>query len=220
MYAFAVYTLKATNRRSDFLAALAEHAAVLLSEKLRKPRAPLVLEAKDGTLIEGVEWVSPDAAKQAHENPRVQAIWERLGQFAVFRALADVSDFKTPFAHTTVVDLPTAEPQLVDSMIAATDFERLKIFYRDALGLTTVTDTASFATYATSLSGQALCITNGPSLKKAGLSFVTRTLGDAARRFQEAGGTIESSWEFGLMKGVNGRDPEGNEVMLFELVKG
>jgi len=54
-----------------------EHHAVLKGQGLVTDRASIMMEAKDGTIIEVFEWRSQEAIQIAHSNPAVMAMWEK-----------------------------------------------------------------------------------------------------------------------------------------------
>ncbi|MGH9330054.1 MAG: putative quinol monooxygenase [Vicinamibacterales bacterium] len=54
-----------------------EHVEILRTEGLATDRAALVMEAKDGTVVEVFEWTSKEAINSAHTNPRVLELWTR-----------------------------------------------------------------------------------------------------------------------------------------------
>jgi quinol monooxygenase YgiN len=53
----------------------------LRQEGLVTDRVPVIMRAKDGTIIEVSEWKSQQAIEEAHQNPRVLALWDKV--FAV-----------------------------------------------------------------------------------------------------------------------------------------
>ena len=53
----------------------------LRQERLVSDRAPTIIRARDGTIIEVSEWKSREAIDAAHKNPKVLAMWEKF--FAV-----------------------------------------------------------------------------------------------------------------------------------------
>lgn len=53
----------------------------LQQEGLVSDRAPTIMRARDGTIIEVSEWKSREAIDAAHKNPNVLAMWEKF--FAV-----------------------------------------------------------------------------------------------------------------------------------------
>lgn len=54
---------------------LKDHVEALRKEGLASDRAPVLLAASDGTLIEIFGWKSKEAIEQAHSNPIVQELW-------------------------------------------------------------------------------------------------------------------------------------------------
>lgn len=61
----------------------------LRQEDLVTDRAPTIMRAKDGTIIEVSEWKSKEAIEAAHKNANVWALWEK------FFALCDCVPLKT-----------------------------------------------------------------------------------------------------------------------------
>ena len=87
--------------KGDELAALIEkHVPVLRAEGLATEREPIVVRSQsDGTFIEIFEWDTADAARAAHENPAVQAIWGAMEQIADFLTLGELEEAGVRFAH-------------------------------------------------------------------------------------------------------------------------
>jgi hypothetical protein len=61
----------------------------LSKEGLVTDREPIIMRAKDGSIIEVSEWKSRAAIDAAHKNPNVLAMWER------FFALCDCVPLRT-----------------------------------------------------------------------------------------------------------------------------
>ena len=61
----------------------------LRKEGLATDRVPIMVRAKDGTIIEVSEWKSQHAIEEAHKNPRVLAMWDK------FFAVCDCVPLKT-----------------------------------------------------------------------------------------------------------------------------
>ena len=61
----------------------------LRKEDLVTDRVPIIMRAKDGTIIEVSEWKSQEAIEAAHKNPRVLAMWDK------FFAVCDCVPLKT-----------------------------------------------------------------------------------------------------------------------------
>lgn len=95
------------------LAELRDHVHVLRSEGLATDRPPLVMRARDGTLIEIFEWASPAAITQAHTNPRVQAMWGRFAaccDYTPLNALAEAGDLFAEFEPVHIHLPPIVQP--------------------------------------------------------------------------------------------------------------
>lgn len=85
--------------KSDELAALtAEHVPTLRALGLASAREPIIGRAKDGTIVEVFEWISPDAVASAHTNPGVQKLWERYSAVCDYVKLADLTESDDLFA--------------------------------------------------------------------------------------------------------------------------
>ena len=101
---FAVYRPHAG--KSDALKKLIkEHLPTLRKLELITSRPDVLVQAKDGAFIEVFEWVSDEAAENAHEHPAVARIWEAMGQVCDFGALDSLAESKKPFSHFTPVAL-------------------------------------------------------------------------------------------------------------------
>ena len=50
----------------------------LRQEGLLSDRAPTIMRARDGTIVEVSEWKSREAIDAAHRNPNVLAMWEKF----------------------------------------------------------------------------------------------------------------------------------------------
>lgn len=83
-------TLKAELRR---------HHGVLVGEGLATERKPLLMSAKDGTVLEIFEWVDHEAASTAHENDKVMAVWNRMAAVCEFSTLNALEESQGPFPH-------------------------------------------------------------------------------------------------------------------------
>jgi len=68
---------------------------ILRNEGLATDRAPIIMRARDGTIIEVSDWKSEDAIDAAHKNPNVLAMWKKF--FAIcdcvpLRTLAEAEE--------------------------------------------------------------------------------------------------------------------------------
>jgi len=76
-------------KENELLALVRSRVPTLAEEGLVTDRAPIIMRAKDGTLIEVSEWKSREAIDAAHKNPNVLAMWEK------FFAICDCVPLKT-----------------------------------------------------------------------------------------------------------------------------
>lgn len=84
---------------------LRRHVPLLRAEGLATDRPVTLLRShRDGAIIEIFEWVSPDAARRAHESPKVLAMWESIGHLADARALVDLAEAGARFPHFGVLE--------------------------------------------------------------------------------------------------------------------
>ena len=82
------------------LRALVErHVPTLRSIGLATDRAPVVMRAKDGTIVEVFEWSSAEAIQKAHGDATVLKLWEEFGAAADFVPLATLAEAAGLFAE-------------------------------------------------------------------------------------------------------------------------
>ena len=79
--------------------AVEKHLAVLRAEGLATDRAPFVMRAADGTILEVFEWRSAEAIQAAHTNPAVQALWGEFGAACDYVPLATLHEASQMFAE-------------------------------------------------------------------------------------------------------------------------
>jgi quinol monooxygenase YgiN len=70
----------------------------LRKEGLATDRVPVIVRAKDNTIIEVSEWKSPQAIEEAHRNPRVLAMWDKFFAICDCVPLKTVPEAETMFA--------------------------------------------------------------------------------------------------------------------------
>ena len=68
-------------KEQELLAIVRSRVPTLRKEGLVTDRVPVLMRAKNGTLIEVSEWKSREAIDAAHKNPTVLALWDQF--FAV-----------------------------------------------------------------------------------------------------------------------------------------
>ena len=68
-------------KEKELLELVRSRVPTLKKENLVTDRAPTIMRARDGTIIEVSEWKSQEAIDSAHKNPNVLAMWNKF--FAV-----------------------------------------------------------------------------------------------------------------------------------------
>lgn len=88
-------------KAEDLKQLLQRHLPILRGERLATDRAPIIMEAADGTLIEVFEWVSAEAIEAAHTNPAVAAMWAEFGEVCDYVPVASVAESANLFSEFT-----------------------------------------------------------------------------------------------------------------------
>ena len=76
-------------KEKELLDVVRSRVPTLRMEGLVTDRAPIMMRARDGTIIEVSEWKLRVAIDAAHKNPNVLAMWEK------FFAICDCVSFRT-----------------------------------------------------------------------------------------------------------------------------
>jgi quinol monooxygenase YgiN len=76
-------------KEGELLDLVRSRVPTLRKEGLATDRAPIIMRARDGTIVEVSEWRSQKAIDAAHKNPNVLAMWNK------FFAICDCVPFKT-----------------------------------------------------------------------------------------------------------------------------
>jgi carboxymethylenebutenolidase len=87
-------------------ALVARHTPTLQALGLASPRAPWVMRAADGAIVELFAWANPEAAGAAHQHPAVQALWGQFAEVCTFEPLAALPEAARPFAHLANLERP------------------------------------------------------------------------------------------------------------------
>ena len=85
-------------READLLELVRSRVPTLRKEDLVSDRVPVIMRARDGTIIEVSEWKSQEAIEAAHRNPRVLAMWDKFFTVCDCVPLKDVPESETMFA--------------------------------------------------------------------------------------------------------------------------
>ncbi len=94
----ALYRSK-PGREADLARLVAEHVPALRSFGLATETPVQLLRASDGTLLEIFDWRDAAAVEQAHEDPRVLALWSRFEEVCEFVTLGGLPEASGPFPH-------------------------------------------------------------------------------------------------------------------------
>src|SRR5207249_7689198 len=89
-----------SGKESELLELVRSRVPTLRKEELVTDRAPIIMGARDGTIIEVSEWKSQEAIEAAHKNPNVLAMWNKF--FAIcecvpLKALAEAEEMFAGF---------------------------------------------------------------------------------------------------------------------------
>ena len=76
-------------KESELLELVRSRVPTLRKEDLATNRTPIIMRARDGTIIEVSEWKSEEAIEAAHKNSNVLAMWNK------FFAICDCVPLKT-----------------------------------------------------------------------------------------------------------------------------
>ncbi len=82
-----------------------DHVSTLRGLGLATDRAPITMEAADGTILEVFEWVSADAIQAAHSHPTVLKMWEAYGAVCDYVPVAQVPEASELFSNFTPIEV-------------------------------------------------------------------------------------------------------------------
>ncbi len=85
-------------REKELLEIVRSRVPTLRREGLVTDRVPVIMQAKDGTIIAVSEWKSSEAIEAAHKNPRVLAMWDKFFAVCDCVPLKTVPEAETMFA--------------------------------------------------------------------------------------------------------------------------
>ena len=99
-----------TGKEKALRALIVDHVATLRRIGLVTERIPILMEAKDGTLVEVFEWTSAEAIQAAHGHPAVLRMWEEYGKVCDYVPVAQVPEAAQMFAEFAPFTGPAARP--------------------------------------------------------------------------------------------------------------
>lgn len=91
-------------KEQELLKLVRDRVPTLLKEGLVTDRKPVIMRAKDGTIIEVSEWKSRKAIDAAHQNPNVLAMWEKFFAICDCVPLKSLAEAEEMFAGFEPVD--------------------------------------------------------------------------------------------------------------------
>lgn len=74
------------------------HHSILKAENLVTERESIVARAKDGTIVEVFEWISPEAIQSAHKNKRVLEMWQEYETVCEYVPISTVPEARELFS--------------------------------------------------------------------------------------------------------------------------
>src|SRR5437870_10827376 len=85
-------------KENELLDLVRNRVPTLRKENLVTDRAPALMRARDGTIIEVSEWKSQEAIEVAHKNPNVLAMWNKFFALCDCVPLNTLAEAKEMFA--------------------------------------------------------------------------------------------------------------------------
>lgn len=75
-----------------------EHLLILKQQGLVTERASIMMEAKDGTIIEVFEWKSKSAIEKAHTNPVILEMWGKYAEACEYIPIGNIEEAANLFS--------------------------------------------------------------------------------------------------------------------------
>ncbi len=94
---FAAYRPK-PGKAEELREIVRTHVEILRGQGLATDRIPIVVQSKDGTIVEVFEWASDEAIHQAHSNPAVMEMWQKFDAACEYVKLGDLPESQEIFA--------------------------------------------------------------------------------------------------------------------------
>jgi quinol monooxygenase YgiN len=91
-------------KEAELEALIKMHLPILREEGLATDRAPIVMRAEDGTIVEVFEWKSKEAINAAHSNTAVLAMWQKYSEVCEFVPVSRINEFSEMFSEFTPLD--------------------------------------------------------------------------------------------------------------------
>ena len=91
-------------KEKELLELVQSRVPTLRKENLVTERAPTIMRARDGTIIEVSEWKSQEAIDAAHKNPNVLAMWNKFFALCDCVPLNTLAEAEEMFAGFEPID--------------------------------------------------------------------------------------------------------------------
>ena len=85
-------------KEKELIELVRNRVPTLCKEDLVTNRAPIIMRARDGTIIEVSEWKSQEAIDAAHKNPNVLAMWDKFFELCDCLPLKTLAEAEEMFA--------------------------------------------------------------------------------------------------------------------------
>ena len=95
-------------KESSLRQIMTTHVPILRQQGLATSRESIMMEAKDGTIIEVFEWTSHSAIEQAHTNPAVLEMWGKYAEVCDYIPVSQVTEAADMFPSFTPFGGPPA----------------------------------------------------------------------------------------------------------------
>ena len=93
-----------SGKGDELLELVRSRIPTLREEGLVSDRAPTIMRARDGTIVEVSEWKSREAIDAAHKNPNVLAMWEKFFAMCDCVPLNTLAEAREMFAGVEPID--------------------------------------------------------------------------------------------------------------------
>lgn len=86
-------------KEQELTKAVKTHVPILRSLGMATEREVIAMKAKDGTILEVFEWVSPEAIEEAHKHPEVHKMWGEFEKCCEYVKLNSITEANGLFAE-------------------------------------------------------------------------------------------------------------------------
>jgi hypothetical protein len=91
-------------KKETLLELARDHVPVLRKEQLATEREAIIMQTKEGIIVEVFEWVSAEAISAAHKNAAVLAMWQRFAEACEYVSPNTMPEFQHIFSSFDAID--------------------------------------------------------------------------------------------------------------------